>query len=50
MFPAGDMRGETGKQLVNKYHQLYMEKLQELFNTSKDKFASNRVSDLRFVE
>lgn len=46
----GDVRSEEGKQLVEKYHQLYMQKLQELFDANKHKFAANRQSDLRFVQ
>lgn len=49
LLHAGDVRSEEGKQLVNQYHQLYMQKLQELFDAHKDKYAANRLADLKFV-
>ena len=49
LLHAGDVRSEEGKQLVDQYHQLYMQKLRELFDAHKDKYAANRLADLRFV-
>lgn len=47
---VGDVRSEEGRQVVQQLHQLYMQKLQELFDANKDSFAKHRLSDLRFVE
>lgn len=47
---TGDMKSEEAVQLVSKYHQEYIQKLQALYDAHKDVFFSNRVSDMRLVK
>ena len=44
------MKSEEGVQLVNKYHQVYIQELQQLYDAHKDAFFSNRISDLKLVQ
>ncbi len=47
---TGDMKSPEAVQLVSKYHQEYIQKLQALYDAHKDVFFSNRVSDMRLVK
>ena len=47
---TGDMKSTEAVQLVNKYHQEYIQKLQALYDAHKDVFFSDRVSDMRLVK
>ena len=44
------MKREEAVILVNEYHQLYMQKLTELYNENKDKYFSKRQSEMKFVQ
>lgn len=46
----GDMRSEEAVKLVDKYHQLYIQRLMELYDAHKDLYFSNRLSDLKLAE
>ncbi|KAA6422675.1 MAG: diacylglycerol acyltransferase type 2A [Trebouxia sp. A1-2] len=46
----GDMKSTEAEQLVSKYHQEYIQKLQALYDAHKDVFFSDRVSDMRLVK
>lgn len=44
------MHSEEAIKIVDKYHQLYIERLMELYNAHKDVYFSNRLSDLKLAE
>ncbi len=44
------MKSEEALQLVSKYHQDYIQKLQALYDAHKDVFFPDRVSDMRLVK
>lgn len=46
----GDIKSEEARKLVDKYHEIYIQKLQELYNANKDKYFTDRISDLRIVQ
>lgn len=46
----GDMRSEEAAEIVNKYHQLYIQHLLDLYNAHKDLYFQNRLSDLNLAE
>ena len=41
------MRSEEAVAIVNKYHQLYIQHLVELYNLHKELYFRNRLSDLK---
>ena len=44
------MRSEEAAEIVNKYHQLYIQHLLDLYNAHKDLYFQNRLSDLNLAE
>ncbi len=50
LSPAGDLRSEAGRAHVDACHALYCAALQQLYDEHKDKYAPNRIQDMRFVE
>ncbi|KAI7841881.1 hypothetical protein COHA_004410 [Chlorella ohadii] len=47
---CGDLRSEAGRAHVDACHALYCAALQQLYDEHKDKYAPNRIQDMRFVE
>lgn len=46
----GDMRSGEAVEIVNKYHQIYIQRLVELYSAHKDLYFQNRLSDLKLAE
>lgn len=46
----GDMRSEEAVEIVNNYHQLYIQHLVDLYNTHKDLYFQSRLSELNLAE
>jgi hypothetical protein len=47
---TGDTHSEEFGALVDKYHDIYIQALLQLWNKYKDEYAANRVSDMRLVK
>jgi hypothetical protein len=48
--PAGDLRSEEGRRVVDQCHERYCRALRELYDAHKDTLATARLRDVRFVE
>lgn len=46
----GDMRSEEAVKIVDKYHQLYIQGLTDLYNAHKDSYFQHRWSDMCLAE
>ena len=46
----GDMRSGEAMEIVDRYHQLYIQHLLDLYNAHKDLYFQNRLSDLNVAE
>ena len=44
------MRSEEAVAIVNKYHQLYIQHLVDLYNSHKELYFRNRLSDLNLAK
>lgn len=47
---SGDIKSAEGSQLVDEYHIKYINALQTLWHSNKDKYAKKRLSELQIVE
>lgn len=46
----GDMRSEEAVQIVDKYHQMYIQHLTDLYNAHKEAYFQHRLSDMNLAE